>query len=388
MVKLYIQKAKDRYIARELALLRTSNPTPPMVSHLDEVDDAAIKEGVRRVIEARPQAAPHAAASAIVPPLSVPMCCSPSQASCDPETPAMLDPSPSPSQASCDPEAPAMLDPFPSTSQASCYTGTVDQQAKRRRRRSVLRAPDPGCRNCQLLSAELKVAKNLLQMRNDELKQLHSSTMRATAAKHRRRAPLSPSKAPCYVRLVEEFRGHTEGANPGRKTSENAKQRAKHVVDFLEYMADSAIPNVDLLFLSNHARIHGFVAVLQEKGFKPTTQRCYLMDAVAFMKYISNMAPPSVRLGTKNINAILVELRARIRDIGRDVVGHQLSVRRSKSERLVKAQKHAWFIDEAPKKITAVLADLEKHPEDRACLKEFFGLLGILLQQQATERVL
>ncbi|XP_078022173.1 uncharacterized protein LOC144462275 [Epinephelus lanceolatus] len=64
------------------------------------------------------------------------------------------------------------------------------------------------------------------------------------------------------------------------------------------------------------------------------------------------MAPPSVRLGTKNINAILVELRARIRDIGRDVVGHQLSVRRSKS------------------------VDLEKHPEDRACLKEFFGLLG------------
>ena len=59
------------------------------------------------------------------------------------------------------------------------------------------------------------------------------------------------------VRLVEEFRGHTEGANPSRKTSENAKQRAKHVRDFLEYMADSAIPNVDLLFLSNHARIRG-----------------------------------------------------------------------------------------------------------------------------------
>ena len=59
------------------------------------------------------------------------------------------------------------------------------------------------------------------------------------------------------VRLVEEFRGHTEGANPGMKTSENAKQRAKHVVNFLEYMADSAIPNVDLLFLSNHARIRG-----------------------------------------------------------------------------------------------------------------------------------
>ncbi|KAL7385251.1 hypothetical protein ABVT39_018329 [Epinephelus coioides] len=361
--------SRKRKIARELALLHASKPTPPMVSHLDEVDDAAIEEGVRRVIEA----ASHAAASTTVPPLSGPMSSSPlasqgscdpktktmqdpspstSQASFDPEAPAMLDPSRSPSQTSCDPEAPAMLDPSPSTSQASCYTGTVDQQAKRRRRRSVLRAPDPGCRNCQLLSAELKVVKNLLQIeteRNDELKQLHSSTMRATAAKHSRRAPFPPSKAPCYVRLVEEFRGHTEGANPSRKTSENAKQRAKHVRDFLEYMADSSIPNVGLLFLSNHVRIRGFVADLQEKGFKPPTQRNYLMDAVAFMKYISNMAPPSVRLGTKKISAILVELRARIRDIGRDVVGHQLSVRR---------------------------IDLEKHPEDRACLKEFFGLLG------------
>ncbi|KAG7506554.1 hypothetical protein JOB18_008867 [Solea senegalensis] len=391
MVTLYIQKAKDRYIARELALLRASKPTPPMVSHLDEVDDAAIEEGVRRVIEA----ASHAAASSTVPPLSGPMSSSPlaSQGSCDPKTKTMQDPSPSTSQASCDPEIPATqdpspptnqdssdpeipamqdpspstsrasydpgtaatLDPFPSTSHASCYTGTVDQQAKRRRRCSVLRAPDPGCRNCQLLFAELNVVKNLLQIeieRNDELKKLHSSTMRATAAKHRRRAPFPPSKAPRYVRLVEEFRGHTEGANPSRKTSENAKQRAKHVRDFLEYMADSSIPNVGLIFLSNHARIRSFVAVLQGKGFKPPTQRNYLMDAVAFMKYLSNMAPPSVRLGTKKINAILVELRARIRDIGRDVVRHQLSVRRSKSVKL------------------------EKHPEDRACLKEFFGLLG------------
>ncbi len=69
VVTLYIQRAKDRHIARELALLRASKPTPPRVSHLDEVDDAAIEEGVRRVIEARSQAASHAAASTTVPPL-------------------------------------------------------------------------------------------------------------------------------------------------------------------------------------------------------------------------------------------------------------------------------------------------------------------------------
>lgn len=160
MVTLYIQKAKDRYIARELALLRASKPTPPMVSHLDEVDDAAIEEGVRRVIEARSQAASHPAASATVPPLSVPMCSS---------TLA--------SQVSCDTSVLSLIKFNPAR--------TVDQQAKRGRRRSVLRTPNPGCRNCQFLSAELKVVKDLLQIeieRNDELKKLHSSTMRATVS--------------------------------------------------------------------------------------------------------------------------------------------------------------------------------------------------------------
>lgn len=164
MVSLYIEKAKDRYIARELALLRASKPVPPMVSHLDEVDASAIEEGVRRVIEARSQAA----ASATVPPLSGPLRSSPpaSQASCDPDRQA-----PSTSQV-CDPETvPAVQDPC--------------QQAKRGRRHSVVSTPDPGCRNCQLLSAELKVVKDLLEIeieRNDELKQLHCSTMRATVS--------------------------------------------------------------------------------------------------------------------------------------------------------------------------------------------------------------
>ncbi|KAJ7992804.1 hypothetical protein DPEC_G00282490, partial [Dallia pectoralis] len=51
MVTLYMQTAKDRYIARELALLRASRPHPPMVSHIDEVNDAAVEEGIRREIE-------------------------------------------------------------------------------------------------------------------------------------------------------------------------------------------------------------------------------------------------------------------------------------------------------------------------------------------------
>lgn len=57
------------------------------------------------------------------------------------------------------------------------------------------------------------------------------------------------------VRLVEEFRAHAEGVDPSRKLCQNARQRATHVIHFLEFMADPEIPNVDLLFLRNHGKV-------------------------------------------------------------------------------------------------------------------------------------
>ena len=53
IIKLNMDKVKGRYITRELALLRARAPDPPMVSHLDEVDDNAIVEGIRKELYAR-----------------------------------------------------------------------------------------------------------------------------------------------------------------------------------------------------------------------------------------------------------------------------------------------------------------------------------------------
>ncbi|KAF5896562.1 uncharacterized protein DAT39_013723, partial [Clarias magur] len=79
---LYMQKAKDRYIGRELALLRASNPTPPMVSHLNEVDESAVEEGIRREMEACSQAASPASRTRSE--HATPNVCSPSQSSSQP----------------------------------------------------------------------------------------------------------------------------------------------------------------------------------------------------------------------------------------------------------------------------------------------------------------
>ncbi|XP_019211334.1 uncharacterized protein LOC102080074 isoform X1 [Oreochromis niloticus] len=393
VIKLYMQKAKDRHVAKELALLRASNPTPQMVSHVDEVDDAVIEEAIFRALEEGSKVASPIVSSSKAPsdhatPIHRPAPPSDREAPSDSTRPN-LQPPLSASATLSDHTIPIMQPPSISTSKITCDSTVVSPDVlipssapyyavQQWRGRPLLRTPAPGCKNCQILFTELQVVKQLLECeieRNHELKQIHSSAKHPNV-KNSRRKRFSPSKIPHYVRLVEEFRAHAEGVNPSRNLRENARQRATHVIHFLEFMADPAIPNVDLLFLRNHGKVRDFLAHLQAKGFKPTTQRAYLMDAVAFTKYILNMSPPQVRLGIKRINALLVELRARNRDVGREVVVYQLNVRRSKSNRLIQAEKHALFIEEAPQKIAAALDYLEKQPQNRSIVKLFFGLLG------------
>ncbi|XP_039678107.1 uncharacterized protein LOC120572755 [Perca fluviatilis] len=342
MVTLYIQKAKDRHIARQLALLRASKPYPPMVSHLDEIDEAAIEEGIRRKFE-DPSSVPH-----------------------DSEVVAL-----------------SAAKPFETPSASATPLNKPASRSPRktlfRRNKPVVRTPPPRCKNCVILAVELQVVKELLEAeieRSDELKQLHSSTNREKAVKHKRHKPFSPSKAPQYVKLVEEFREHTEGSNPTRKIRENARQRANHVLYFLTFMSKPAVPHVNLLFLKDYGRIRRFAAHLADNNFKPTTIKSYLTDAVAFLKYVTSMAPEGVKIGVKSLNALAVELQARIRDVARAVLGQQLAQRRKKSVELVEATDHAWFVKNAPAKISAALDSLEKHPTDKKRQRMFFGLLS------------
>ncbi len=59
------------------------------------------------------------------------------------------------------------------------------------------------------------------------------------------------------VKLVNDFKGHVEGANPPRKVQENAKQRATHVFHFLHFMANCPNPIGNLLFLQDISRVRG-----------------------------------------------------------------------------------------------------------------------------------
>ncbi|KAM7388843.1 hypothetical protein PAMP_022854 [Pampus punctatissimus] len=285
MIKLYMERAKDSYIARELALLRASHPQPPVVSHMDEVNGSTIEEAVHRMIAAgaSERTATLSNATATFPPalsLSTSIHATdsvgPGSTDCEPSTPVPQTLPPSALSSPSDtevhsavfsatdsvslvptdcglsmsplrgsPTAVTALSPLlPSTTASSSLANKPPCSVVRRNHHLLPRRPAHGCENCQFLLAELRVTRQLLECeieRNDELKQLHSSTMRTN--------------------------------------------------------------------------------------------------------------PSCVRLGERGIKALTVELRARVRDIGRDVVGHQLLVR----HKLVKAITHAQFIEEAPKHIDAAL---------------------------------
>lgn len=125
-----------------------------MVSHLDEVDDSVIEEGIRRVMEARSQVPSSAASVATVSPVLTSMRGSP--------------------------------DASEALWAHSC-PDVIPDVTQRQRGHPILRTPLPLCKNCQVLFAELEVLKQLLECeieRKNEIKQLHSSTKRAYAVKY------------------------------------------------------------------------------------------------------------------------------------------------------------------------------------------------------------
>lgn len=230
LAKLYVERAKDSYIARELALLRASHPQPPIVSHMDEVNGSTIEEAIRREIAARASERTGTlcnATATFTPALSLSTAIhatdsvGPESIDCEPFTPvpqtpppsnyvsATLSALPSPCNTEVDsavfsatdsvslvptdcgpsispsrgsPTAVTALSPLPlSTTPSSSLASKPPRSVVRQKQRLPPRTPADGCENCQFLFAELRVTKQLLECeieRNDELKQLHSSTMR------------------------------------------------------------------------------------------------------------------------------------------------------------------------------------------------------------------
>lgn len=170
MIKLYMQKAKDRHVAKELALLRASNPTPQMVSHMDEVDDAVIEEGIFRALEEGSKVASAIASSSEAPSDDATLNHRPAPPSDSGALGDSTRPNLQPLSASdtlSDHTIPIMQ-PSISSSKVTCHSTVVSPDVlipssapyyavQQRRGRPLPRTPAPGCKHCQILFTELQV---------------------------------------------------------------------------------------------------------------------------------------------------------------------------------------------------------------------------------------
>ena len=142
-------------IGWDIALMKTSGPHPPMVSHLDEMEDAAAEDGNRMEI--------HDPSS--VPPVSKVM-------------------SPSAAEPSAHRSSPVMPSIQPA-SEVMATTATQTFAMPFKRNKPVPSTRSLGCKNCEVLSAELKAVRELLSdqvVRNAELQQLRLPTRRETVS--------------------------------------------------------------------------------------------------------------------------------------------------------------------------------------------------------------
>ena len=73
------------------------------------------------------------------------------------------------------------------------------------------------------------------------------------------------------------------------------------------------------------------IRALKTKSLAPTTIRKKLMDVVVFAKWLKRASPAGVRLSQKTINMCVDGLRRHQKDLARDVVSQQQSVRRKKT---------------------------------------------------------
>ncbi|XP_024153971.1 uncharacterized protein LOC112162389 [Oryzias melastigma] len=317
-----MELAKRLHVSRELALLRATNPHPPMVSFFDLVDEGAIRKGVARE---------EAAAAARR-------------------------------------EEPSEIEVKDSKQ--------TPPSSKKGKRASSL--PAPGCRDSQKLHHELQVVKRLLksEVRKAKILQERLLTLQEKTPKVHRRPKYSLSQAPLYVKLLEEFRHHTEGANPSRKDRENAQQRVTHVRKFLEFMCTPQILSADMKFLKKIRNVEKFTCHLTSLELKPRTIKAYLTDVVSFLRYICVWAPPSVKMNYREVQELLTNIKTQIRKIVWEVTTHQVVVCPSKSENLIESEVVDTFIKKAPRLIERALDLIEENPRQKGRVSEFFGLLG------------
>ncbi|XP_039525903.1 uncharacterized protein LOC120478182 [Pimephales promelas] len=110
--------------------------------------------------------------------------------------------------------------------------------------------------------------------------------------------------------IVEEYRRHREGPDPGTKLKENVGCQVYRIKKFLAAMARGKQNLADFRFLDDTARIHGWVSSLRRAKMTVTTIQHYVLNVGCFMRFLSETPPQSCRLTKKALVGLRREMGA------------------------------------------------------------------------------
>ncbi|XP_039550416.1 uncharacterized protein LOC120495081 isoform X4 [Pimephales promelas] len=129
-----------------------------------------------------------------------------------------------------------------------------------------------------------------------------------------------------YEKLLKGFHKNCLSKNPLCKARENTTEKVNHVRDFILYMTKGYTPIKTLLFLDNMERIDEWVVTLQNGNMNV---RHYLLDVLAFLKFLNRTSRPVGHLTRHSRNHISRHLRQKLKNIDTHKKPHKWTLKDS-----------------------------------------------------------
>ncbi|CAL8300666.1 unnamed protein product [Arctogadus glacialis] len=177
---------------------------------------------------------------------------------------------------------------------------------------------------------------------------------------------------------LEEYGAYLFCPEGTPKMVQNSVSKASRAKVFLKYLTLGwpSIKYWSWEFLFNIPLIKTYPAALRAAGLAPTTIVLYVGQAISFLEYFRDTPAKYSRVTNGQLVMVTRELRKLLKDLNRNVLGHQSLVKQGKLLRLVAKEDLAKCQVMAKEKIPSLLADMKAAPpRDPKTRYRFFGYL-------------
>ncbi|XP_057180265.1 uncharacterized protein LOC130547909 [Triplophysa rosa] len=205
---------------------------------------------------------------------------------------------------------------------------------------------------------------------------------RGESSAQQRNEERSPPHYPDHVSVLndvlEKLREFQEGPDPSRKLKENISGKIYRVKTFLAFMAEGKSNLSNMVLVNETRKIHSWVSSLRLSGVTETTIKHYVDNVSQFIDFITETPPQTSRLSKNVMIGLRREMKGLRKSLKRGVAMHRTSVKASKEEKVLSKGLLLECRNKSKLGIPEALALLEMDPTPRIQWK-FYGLFSAFL---------